>query len=175
MLDNLNLVYYPHPCLRRVSKTIKKFDLVQTVADRMFEIMKEKSGLGLAANQIGLPWRMFVMNINNKSMVFVNPMLTFDNKRIVSMKEGCLSVPNIYLTIERPQSVYVEAVDVTGKPFKASYSGTYSRCIQHEVDHLNGKMFFDKSISLVNFPAVHYSITEQHFLELERLVNDDIG
>jgi peptide deformylase len=173
MLDNLNLVYYPHPCLRRISKTIKKFDLVEFVSNKMFEIMNSKMGLGLAANQIGLPWQMFVININSKPMTFVNPVITFNDTRTSKMQEGCLSVPNVYLEIERYNNVYVEAQDVYGKPFKASYSGIYSRCIQHEVDHLNGKMFFD-DITSVSFPAIHYSITEQQFLDLERLV-DNVG
>lgn len=145
------VVQYPHPALRWVCKPITKFTpQLKETANKMFEIMYDHKGVGLAANQIGLPWRMFVcdppLGDGTKKKVFVNPQVIIANNRprMTEMTEGCLSMPGFFANIIRAsRDVRVEAQDLDGKPFIATYSGDFARVILHETDHLNGIVFTD--------------------------------
>lgn len=152
-VSDLDIVPYPHPALRWVSKPIKKVTpLVQEVAKKMIELMHQYKGAGLSANQVALPWRLFVTCVNDKEMVFINPEVHLGrNKRDKSYRtvndyEACLSFPGLKVPgqVPRGKDVYVEALDIEGKPFVISGPGMFARVIQHENDHLNGVLFIDR-------------------------------
>jgi peptide deformylase len=159
MVDRLQLVPYPHPCLRRTAKPLAvpfaRPQLVRDVVTRMFEVMYENRGIGLAATQVGLPWQIFVADIGSldqandrsKQKVFINPVLTCTAKqpRVVAEVEACLSLPNISGSVERvSRDIRVEALDLEGRAFVlGGLAGTYARVVQHEIDHLQGVLFID--------------------------------
>jgi peptide deformylase len=149
MIKDLKLVHWSHPVLRMKCNKIAKFDLVNDIVERMFEIVEEENGAGLAAPQIGIPWQLFVVNLN-KPLVFVNPCVKIDNRKVLTWKEGCLSLPGVILDIQRSRDVCVEALDINGKPFKAKYAGLHSCCVQHEFDHLNGKLIADPGVGILS-------------------------
>lgn len=139
---------YPHPALRRRCVPVTRFDGLAEVTAVMFEVMYANDGIGLAAPQVGLPWRLFVMNVGRpgtKEMVFVNPVVVQRPVRVKIDVEGCLSLPGVIAQVARADTVRVEAWDVTGRPFKRQYTGLPARCVQHEVTHLDGGLILDPS------------------------------
>lgn len=152
-LAKLDVVQHPHPALRWVAKSIPVVNqLVKDLASRMIELMHDYKGIGLAATQVAVPWRMFVTFFNEKEMVFINPEvhlgrnLKDNNPRLAFDKEACLSLPGLQIEepVPRARDVYVSALDIDGKSFVFSGAGMASRVIQHENDHLNGIMFIDR-------------------------------
>ncbi len=146
----LELVHYPHPTLRHVSKDLKRVDseLCDMVA-QMFELMYEHEGVGLAANQVDLPYRVFVTNPSGDrdnreaEQVFINPVLRA-GKGQTEAEEGCLSIPGVLGPVVRQEKITVEAYDLTGEAFCGEMEGLFARVVQHEVDHLDGKLFIDR-------------------------------
>ncbi len=146
----LELVHYPHPTLRHVSKDLKRVDseLCDMVA-QMFELMYEHEGVGLAANQVDLPYRLFVTNPSGDrdnseaEQVFINPVLRA-GKGQSEAEEGCLSIPGVLGPVVRQEKITVEAYDLTGEAFCGEMEGLFARVVQHEVDHLDGKLFIDR-------------------------------
>ena len=143
----LNILRYPDPRLHKVAKPVTEFDarLHQLVAD-MAETMYEAPGVGLAATQVDVHERLVVIDVTeDKSalMVFVNPETTWASPEKQVYDEGCLSVPGIYDGVERPARVKVRAVDEHNKPFELEADGLLAVCIQHEMDHLMGKVFVE--------------------------------
>ncbi len=142
-----DILVYPDPRLRQISRTVTVFD--QTLNDLvtdMTDTMYAAPGIGLAAVQIDVPSRVIVIDLSkerNQLRVFVNPEITDLDQGITEIEEGCLSVPGIYSSVKRAQSVRVDACDINGNPFQAEDDELLSVCIQHEVDHLNGKIFID--------------------------------
>jgi|ERR1700722_3683506 len=147
MFENLKIVIYPDPRLRKVSKPVKEFnDELAQLARRMFEMMRENKGVGLAAPQIGKNIRLFVMNHTGEpgdDRVYVNPVLT-DPDGEETGEEGCLSIPDIKVDILRAKTLKMNAQDLTGKPFEEVQSGYVTRVWQHEFDHLNGTLITDR-------------------------------
>lgn len=145
----LSVVHFPHPTLRYKSKPIVRVDAeLRGIADRMLELMYEHNGVGLAANQVDLPIRMFVMNPAGKKdegeeWVVINPEIS-KPKGTDSAEEGCLSLPGVYGDVKRPKTVYLSAYDISGQPIEMEVDGFLARVIQHEKDHLDGVMFFDR-------------------------------
>jgi len=145
----LQIVTYPHPALRHKSKPIRRVDAdLKAMIGRMFELMYEAQGVGLAANQVDLPLRIFVMNEKadpdeGEEMVFINPVLTKPKGNEVR-EEGCLSLPETYGDVMRPERIQVEAYDLRGELFRAELSGMLGRIVQHETDHLDGVLFTDR-------------------------------
>ncbi len=145
----LEIITYPHPTLRYRSKPIQRVDneLRQIVA-KMFELMYEAKGIGLAANQVDLPLRLFVCNLTAEpnpaeEHVFINPVI--DRPRgSEEGEEGCLSLPGLYAPVVRPATVRVKAYDLGGTLFDADVDGLFGRVIQHETDHLDGVLFIDR-------------------------------
>ena len=140
------IVVYPNPRLREISRPVTEFDdgLQDLVAD-MTETMYDAPGIGLAAIQIGVPKRVIVMDLSETRdhlQVFVNPEITALGGT-TETQEGCLSVPGIFATVERVEKVRINACDQRGNPFEMDADALLSVCIQHEVDHLNGKVFVD--------------------------------
>jgi peptide deformylase len=157
------MVRYGHPALRKRCHEIKKFTpLLKDIIQKMFVLMEESHGIGLAAPQIGLPWRLFVTKIDVPK-VFINPILSTGGKTTV-MNEGCLSLPGIHLDISRRNTVYITAKDENGIEFKDKYTGLEACCVQHENDHLNGILIIDYFNSPIIYPASNPSEEELQLL-----------
>lgn len=142
----LDILYYPDPQLRRSANEVATVDgKVATLIDHMLETMYAAPGIGLAATQVNVHQRVVVIDVseeNDNPMTFVNPqILTFEGEQ--EMQEGCLSIPGVYENVKRPANIRVSAVDREGNPFELDADGLLSVCIQHEIDHLNGKLFVD--------------------------------
>jgi peptide deformylase len=123
---------------------------LQKLADEMLETMYEASGVGLAAPQVGESVRLFVMDISRDEgkktpLVFFNPEIVEASTDKETAEEGCLSVPDVWAEVTRPEAITVRALDRNGKPFELkNIDGLAARCVQHEIDHLNGVLFVDK-------------------------------
>ncbi|MCA9080474.1 MAG: peptide deformylase [Planctomycetaceae bacterium] len=146
----MQIVYFPHPALRFKSTEVKRIDAnLRAVVRGMFELMYEANGIGLAANQIGLPLRVFTMNLAarpdeaDQEFVFINPQIT-SRKGAEVGEEGCLSLPKLYADVRRPEAVVIEAFDLDGQLFEMDLDELPARVVQHELDHLDGIMFTDK-------------------------------
>jgi peptide deformylase len=147
--SQLAIVHYPHPTLRHESKPVKRVDgdLARTVRD-MFQLMYASRGIGLAANQVDLPLRLFVANLaaapdDGEELVFINPVITRP-KGTEEAEEGCLSFPELYGPVKRPKQVTVDAYNLKGEQIKAELTGMLARVVQHETDHLDGVLFTDR-------------------------------
>jgi len=143
----LNILRYPDPRLHKVAKPVTEFGerLDKLVAD-MAETMYEAPGVGLAATQIDVHERLITIDITETKddlMVFVNPEIVWASEEKQVYDEGCLSVPGVYDGVERPARVKVRAVDQHNKPFEIEADGLLAVCIQHEMDHLMGKVFVE--------------------------------
>lgn len=140
------IIYLPDERLRKQSKTIDVFDdALQTLIDDMFETMYEAKGVGLAAPQIGINIMLSVIDVvgdKQNQIVIINPEI-IECREIESFQEGCLSVPGVYDTVKRAKWVKVKALDRDGNPFEIEGEGLLGECLQHEIDHLNGKLFVD--------------------------------
>ena len=111
----------------------------------MFEAMKDADGVGLAGPQAGISKRVFVaMADDNVKRVFINPQIIYTSAELCDYEEGCLSIPQVYESIQRPKKVTVQALDENGRPFTLEADGLLARIIQHENDHLDGKLFIDR-------------------------------
>ncbi len=147
----LNILKFPDPRLRTRAKPVTEFDdeLRRLVAD-MFETMYEAPGIGLAATQVDVHKRLLVMDISedkNTPMVLINPEI-LEAEGEEEMDEGCLSVPGYYETVRRAERVRVRALNEHGESFEIEADGLQAVCIQHEMDHLEGKLFIDYLSSL---------------------------
>ena len=149
------ILYVPHPILRQKSlhlKSIEKEDLL--LAEEMMDIMIRVPGVGLAANQIGVLKKIITVNIQNKEKkldnkyVLFNPKIIFSSKETIIMEEGCLSIPEQFADIERPKEIIVEYTSDKKKLVKKRADGIEARVLQHEIDHLLGKLFVDYLSSL---------------------------
>jgi len=132
------------PILREETRPVEQFtDELRQLIDDMFETMHAAKGIGLAAPQVGRTERVAVVDVDDKPMVIINPeIVVADGKRLKS-EEGCLSIPDVYGDVERPDHVIVHALDRDGKQFEIDATELLSRCLQHEIDHLHGKLFID--------------------------------
>lgn len=132
--------------LRKISREVTKFDdRLQTLIDDMFETMYANNGIGLAAPQVGILRRIFVMDLHdgNDPVVAINPIIT-DTDGSQICQEGCLSIPGRYGDVERPASLVLKALDRNGQPFELKAEELTAVCISHETDHLDGILFRDK-------------------------------
>jgi peptide deformylase len=147
MYENLQIIVYPDPRLKRISRKVVKFDENLTaLAKRMLELMRAAPGVGLAAPQAGHNIRLFVTNHTGKpedDQVYVNPVLS-DAEGEETASEGCLSLPDIHADVARAVTVRMTAVDLAGKPIKQLETGYLPRIWQHELDHLNGTLITDR-------------------------------
>jgi peptide deformylase len=143
----LPILEYPDPRLRKKAKPVVTVDDdVKRLVDDMFETMIDSHGIGLAASQVDVHQRVIVMDLmedGSQPRVFINPEIEVLNDTTEPYDEGCLSVPGFYETVARPSNVMISALDREGKPFKEKASGLLAICIQHEIDHLEGKLFVD--------------------------------
>ena len=143
----LNVLCYPDPRLHKVAKPVAQVDdrIKKIVAD-MADTMYEAPGVGLAATQVDIHERILVIDVSdeqNNLQVFINPEIIWASPEKKSWREGCRSVPEFYDEIERPAQVRVKALDVDGKEFEIDADGLLAVCLQHELDHLQGKVFVE--------------------------------
>jgi peptide deformylase len=145
----LELVEYPHPALLRRAKPVVRLDAeLVTAVGRMFDINYEAGGNGLAAPQVALPYRLFVVNCSGRrgdgeELVFVNPTLSRPRGTAVQ-EEGCLSLPGVRMDVRRPERIVVDAWALDGTPLHLDLDGLPARVVQHEFDHLEGRLFTDR-------------------------------
>ncbi len=146
MKSDLKLVFYPDPRLRIKAEPIAVIDDdVRQLAEGMLQYMKLENGVGLAAPQVGISLRLFVMSYEDEGIpptALINPRIASSSGTIL-MTEGCLSFPGLFATLKRPENVVVEALDIHGAPYKIEAGGVLARVIQHEFDHLDGRLFID--------------------------------
>jgi len=142
----LDILIYPDQRLRQVADPVEIFDDdLRRLIDDMAETMYQAPGIGLAAIQVNVPRRVVVMDISeqrNELREFVNPRVV-ETEGSLESEEGCLSVPDVYAPVDRAEKILVEAQDRNGKPFSLEADGLLAVCIQHEIDHLDGKVFVD--------------------------------
>lgn len=132
------------PVLRQETQPVADVtDEVRRLIDDMFETMYAANGIGLAAPQVGRTERVCVVDVEGARFALVNPEVVVADGRREKAEEGCLSIPDVYADVERPSRVVVRALDREGSPVEVEGSGLLGRCIQHEVDHLHGKLFID--------------------------------
>ena len=143
-----NIITVPDPLLKSISKPVDKVNNdIKNLINDMCETMYNAPGIGLAAVQIGIPLRVVVVDISKgeekKPHFFVNPNIVWRSDKTSTYEEGCLSIPNQFAEIERPESCRVEYLDLNNQIKEIEVSGLLSTCIQHEIDHLNGVLFID--------------------------------
>lgn len=143
----LPILSFPDARLRKIAKPISKITPeIRNLAKDMFETMYDAPGIGLAATQVDEHIQLIVMDLStdkNEPMVFINPKVTPLTTEMQKYEEGCLSIPQIYDTVERPARVHIEYLNLEGEEVKVDADGLLAVCIQHEMDHLNGKLFVD--------------------------------
>lgn len=148
-VQHLTIVHYPRPILRQKAQPIASIDQqVIDVARRMIDLMHEARGVGLAAPQVGLPWRLFVANPTAQpgpdDQVYINPTLSAASREADRMEEGCLSLPDVRGQIMRPISISITATNLAGQSFTQTDHDLLARIWQHEFDHLEGVLIIDK-------------------------------
>ena len=148
----LPILHYPDPRLHTVAKPVSEINqkIKQLVSD-MAQTMYEAPGIGLAATQVNVHLQVIVIDLSderNQLQVFINPEITWASEEKKVWQEGCLSVPDFYDEVLRPSEVKVKALDIEGKPFEIHVDGLMAVCIQHDMDHLQGKVFVEYLSSL---------------------------
>ncbi|KTC76762.1 peptide deformylase [Legionella brunensis] len=140
------ILYLPDERLRQIAKPVEYFDdALQTLIEDMFETMYQANGVGLAAPQIGVSLRLSVIDIigdKTRQLVLINPEIIASEGEM-EYQEGCLSVPGAYDTVVRAKKVTVRALDRFGAPYEITADALLGECLQHEIDHMNGKLFVD--------------------------------
>lgn len=147
LMSILNILRFPDPRLHKIAKPVTVFDeRLQTLVADMAQTMYDAPGVGLAASQVDVHEQVVVIDTSetgNELRVFINPEITWSSPELQVYDEGCLSVPGIYDGVERPAEVKVRALDEHGKEFEVHATGLLAVCIQHEMDHLKGKVFVE--------------------------------
>ena len=140
---------YPHPALRHKSKPVRRVDKdLRQIVEDMFQLMYDANGVGLAANQVDLPFRLFVVNLaaspsDGEERVFINPVIS-QPRGNEEQEEGCLSIPGVYAPVKRPKTIHFSAFDLSGNEISGDLDGMLARVVQHETDHLDGVLFVDR-------------------------------
>ena len=144
------ILIHPDPRLKKVCEPVVDFDAdLRKLADDMLETMYDAPGIGLAAPQVGVMSRILTMdcvkeeNVSPQPMVLINPEVTWSSEEENSYEEGCLSIPDQFAEVTRPAEVRVSWIDLDGKAREEQFDGLWATCVQHEIDHLNGKLFID--------------------------------
>lgn len=145
----LRIVLYPHPALRFVSVPVQRIDdTLRAQVASMFDLMYASKGIGLAANQVGLPYQFFVLNLTadptlkDQEEVFINPRIIKRHSSCVE-EEGCLSFPGLYAPVQRAKRIRVQYYDLLGHEHTRDAEDLFSRAVQHETDHVLGRLFID--------------------------------
>jgi peptide deformylase len=164
----LEILEYPDKRLRTIAKPVTEVtDNIRKIIDDMFDTMYEAPGIGLAASQVNVHQRIVTMDLSedkSEPLVFINPEVTVLDGELESMQEGCLSVPGFYEDVTRIEHCLVKALDRNGKPFELEARGLLAVCIQHELDHLEGKLMVDY-LSPLKRNRIKSKLEKQHKLE----------
>lgn len=164
-MTTLTILEFPDTRLRNQARLVVDVDKrVNKIIEDMFETMYAADGIGLAATQVNIHERIVVMDISelqNQPQVFINPEVDVLTDKQLDYEEGCLSVPGFREAVSRPEQVRVKALGRDGKPFEIEASGLLAVCIQHELDHLNGKLFVDY-ISPLKRQRIRKKLEKQH-------------
>ncbi len=146
----MQIIKYPHPTLRHRSRSLRRVDAeLKKIIGEMLDLMYAGRGVGLAANQVDLPYRMFVMNLQSdptdkeQEHVFINPVISRRNGTSEA-EEGCLSLPEIYEQVRRSERIVVSAYNLAGQEVRYELDGLFAQAVQHETDHLDGVLFVDR-------------------------------
>lgn len=149
-MSALSILIHPDPRLKKVAKPVGAVTKeLRTLADAMLQTMYEAPGIGLAAPQVGVLKRMFVMDCIKEDdatpepTVLLNPEVTWVSEAMNTHEEGCLSIPDMYADVERPAEARVRWMDLDGKMQEEQFDGLWATCVQHEIDHLDGRLFID--------------------------------
>ncbi|MHA2061162.1 MAG: peptide deformylase [Candidatus Sifarchaeia archaeon] len=157
-MKQYKILRHPNKFLRRKCRRVKTVtDRRKKKIKRMFELMAEKGGIGLAAPQIGWNARVFVMNTTKdpeKNLVFVNPEIVAVGGELIEFPEGCLSLPDVVGMVDRRQKVKVKAYDINGEPFLAEDQSIAGRCMLHEIDHLDGILMIDRAKKIIEGESI---------------------
>lgn len=144
------ILIHPDPRLKRVAESVSEItDDLREAADDMLQTMYDAPGIGLAAPQIGLMKRMLVMDcvkdpeLAARPMVLINPVITWKSDDTRTYEEGCLSIPDQFAELQRPAEVRVRWIGLDGKEAEQRFDGLWATCVQHEIDHLDGRLFID--------------------------------
>ncbi|MBA4502931.1 peptide deformylase [Marinobacterium marinum] len=169
-MAKLNILEFPDPRLRTIAEPVEQVDdAIRQLVDDMFETMYDAPGIGLAATQINVHKRVVTIDISedkSEPLVLINPEYTILQEDLESMQEGCLSVPGFYEDVTRPNRVLLKALDRDGTPYEMEAEGLLAVCIQHELDHLNGKLFVDHLTALKR-NRIRTKLEKQHRLEAQ--------
>lgn len=144
-----SIIIHPDPRLKKVCVPIGEVDTsVRKLAEDMLETMYDAPGIGLAAPQVGVMKRLFVADCHREEQptdptVFINPKITWTSEELNTYEEGCLSIPDLYADVTRPAEVRISYTDLEGKLQERECDALWATCVQHELDHLNGKLFID--------------------------------
>lgn len=161
----LDILEFPDPRLRTKAKPVATVDSsITKLTDDMLETMYNAPGIGLAATQVNVHKRVIVIDVSeekNEPLVFINPEITILDSDTEDYDEGCLSVPGFYETVSRPKKIKVSALDRTGTAFEMECTELLAICLQHEMDHLDGKLFVDY-ISKIKRQKIRKSLEKQH-------------
>lgn len=180
---SLDIIQYPHPTLRHQSRPLKKVDAeLKNIVAQMFALMYEHEGVGLAANQVDLPYRLFVANesgdpaVKDAEFVFINPVLR-KGRGQAEDEEGCLSIPDVRAPVVRKETIEVEAYDLQGNPIGLEASGLLARILQHETDHLDGTLFIDRlgpaQLAAIKEKLIEFELAYESRLETGEVPGDD--
>ena len=161
----MRIIKYPHPTLRRKAKDLRRVDAeLKRIVRQMLDLMYAAPGIGLSANQVDLPYRLFVVNPSgeatevNQEYVFINPVISRRTGTAES-EEGCLSFPSIYAPVKRPEKVAISAYNLAGEEVHYELDGLFARAVQHEYDHLNGTLFIDR-LSPSNLASIREALDD---------------
>lgn len=161
----LQILEFPDPRLRKTAAPVTVFDdKLEVLIDDMLKTMYECEGIGLAATQVNIHRRLLVLDVSeNKDspQVFINPSFEVIDEELFDYDEGCLSVPGFYETVSRPQTIHARAQDYQGQEFELTAEGILSICVQHEIDHLNGKLFVDY-LSTLKRQRIRAKLEKEH-------------
>ena len=164
----LTILEFPDPRLRKKAAPVEVVDdALRETLDNMIETMYHAEGIGLAATQVNVHKRMLVIDVSedrSNPMVFINPEITVLDPEPLGHEEGCLSVPGYYELVSRPKKVRINALDRNGQAFEMEAEGILAVCIQHEVDHLEGKLFVDY-ISALKRQRIKTKLEKEHRLQ----------
>jgi peptide deformylase len=175
----LTILHHPDPRLRQKAKAVERFDAeFQRLVDDMFETMYAAPGVGLAATQVGIPLRLAVMDCSREEkvrepLVMANPEI-LEATEPLDVDEGCLSVPGVSDTLKRNHRVRARALDRKGKAFEIEAEGLLAQCIQHEIDHLDGKLYIDRLSSLKRDRLLKRLRDEREAAEAKRSKGDGL-
>ena len=164
-MAKLEILEFPDPRLRKKATPVTEFDTdLATLVDDMLETMYEAQGIGLAATQVNIHKRLLVIDVSESKdspQVFINPTFEIVEPELNEYDEGCLSVPGFYETVARPRKIKVTAFDRGGNEFCLEAEGILATCIQHEIDHLDGKLFVDY-ISALKRQRIRSKLEKEH-------------